>query len=83
MTADHVLYRCDGCGNRTRFDVTARRTTKSFHHYTIAGELTVESVDVLNDETIEVACRWCGHGRAVVAAEDDAPANASPDAADE
>ena len=27
-------YRCDGCGNLTRFDVTISQTTKAFHHYT-------------------------------------------------
>ena len=27
-------YRCDGCGNLTRFDVTVSQKTKAFHHYT-------------------------------------------------
>ena len=59
-------YRCDGCGNLTRFDVTTSQTTKAFHHYTVGGELEVEEVTVLSHHVDEVVCRWCGHGRSVV-----------------
>ena len=33
-----VRYRCVACGNLTRFDVVANRRTRSFHHYSLAGE---------------------------------------------
>lgn len=59
-------YRCDGCGNVTRFDVTISRQTKAFHHYTVGGELEVEEETVLSHHVDEVVCRWCGHGRSVV-----------------
>jgi ribosomal protein S27E len=59
-------YRCDGCGNLTRFDVTTSRTTKAFHHYTVGGELEVEETTVLSHHVDEVVCRWCGHGRSIV-----------------
>jgi hypothetical protein len=59
-------YRCDGCGNVTRFDVTMSQTTKSFHHYTVGGDLMVEEVEVLSRTVDDVVCRWCGHGRSVV-----------------
>ena len=59
-------YRCDGCGNLTRFDVTTSRTTKAFHHYTVGGELEVEETTVLSNHVDEVVCRWCGHGRSIV-----------------
>ena len=59
-------YRCDGCGNLTRFDVTTSRRTKAFHHYTVGGELEVEEETVLSHHVDEVVCRWCGHGRSVV-----------------
>ena len=59
-------YRCDGCGNLTRFDVTTSQTTKAFHHYTVGGELQVEEETVLAHHVDEVVCRWCGHGRSVV-----------------
>ncbi len=59
-------YRCDACGNLTRFDVTISQTTKSFHHYTVGGELMVEEEEIVSRHVDEVVCRWCGHGRSVV-----------------
>jgi hypothetical protein len=53
-------YRCNGCGNLTRFDVIASRRTRAFHHYTIGGELTVEDSEVLAERIEQVVCRWCG-----------------------
>ncbi|MBW3548765.1 MAG: hypothetical protein KY452_11610 [Actinobacteria bacterium] len=58
-------YRCSACGNLTRFDVTLRRRTRAFHHYSLGGELVVEHEDVLAEEVEDVACRWCGTGRGV------------------
>jgi hypothetical protein len=60
-----VRYRCTACGNLTRFDVTADRKTRSFHHYSVGGELEVEEEVVLHEQIVNVACRWCGHGDAV------------------
>ena len=74
-------YRCAACGNVTRFDVTATRRTRAFHHYTIGGELTVEDVEVLDEEVESVSCRWCGSPEAVealVEGEDPAPAGEAP-----
>ena len=59
-------YRCDSCGNLTRFDVTTSQTTKAFHHYSVGGELEVEEATVLSHHVDEVVCRWCGHGRSIV-----------------
>ena len=67
---DHVSasrYRCDGCGNLTRFDVTISQQTKAFHHYSVGGDLVVEDEEVLARNVDAVVCRWCGHGRSVVA----------------
>jgi YD repeat-containing protein len=55
-----VRYRCDGCGNLTRFDVTVVRRTKEFRHFTVGGDLEVESVEVLDEDVQSVSCRWCG-----------------------
>lgn len=52
--------RCTNCGNLTRFDVTTTRRTKEFHHYTLGGELTIESTKVLAEEVESIECRWCG-----------------------
>ncbi len=53
-------YRCTACGNLTRFDVLAVRRTRAFHHYSVAGDLTVEDEVVLDEQIAEVVCRWCG-----------------------
>lgn len=66
-------YRCAACGNVTRFDVTTTRTTRAFHHFTVGGALTLEEEEVLEESVDEVACRWCGHGRAVEVVAGDAP----------
>jgi hypothetical protein len=55
-----VRYRCNACGNLTRFDVVATRRTSAFHHFSVAGELTVEAEQVLDERVEQVACRWCG-----------------------
>ena len=59
-------YRCDSCGNLTRFDVTVTQTTKSFHHFTVGGELVIEDEEVRSRHVDEVVCRWCGHGHNIV-----------------
>ncbi len=52
-------YRCTACGNLTRFDVTVTRRVKEFRHFSVGGDLTLESVDVLDEEVDRVECRWC------------------------
>ena len=78
-------YRCTACGNLTRFDVTATRTTRAFHHYSVGGELQVEEELVLSESVDEISCRWCGNGRSVEEIRSDAAADAEgavTDAAD-
>lgn len=53
-------FRCASCGNLTRFDVTATRRTRSFHHYTVGGDLSVERSEVLAETVESVECTWCG-----------------------
>jgi hypothetical protein len=57
---DAARYRCTSCGNLTRFDVTTTRRTRSYHHYTVGGELSIEDEQVLAEELESVECRWCG-----------------------
>jgi hypothetical protein len=40
--------------------VTVRRRTKEFCHFTIGGEMSVDDVEVQEEEVEQVACRWCG-----------------------
>lgn len=70
-------YRCTACGNLTRFDITATRRTRAYHHYTVGGDLEVESTDVLSETIESVCCRWCGTDASVVRV-DDAVAAESP-----
>jgi hypothetical protein len=61
----HQRWRCGGCGNLTRFDVARSRRTTEFWHFDLAGDHSVEDVDV-HDELIEsVTCRWCGRADAI------------------
>ena len=58
-------YRCNACGNLTRFDVVETTSVRAFHHYTVGGDLSVEEPEVIARSVESVTCRWCGHGRAV------------------
>ena len=53
-------YRCGGCGNLTRFDVTVTRRIKEFRHFSVGGDLEIESADILEEQIERVECRWCG-----------------------
>ena len=64
-----MAYRCDACGNKTRFDILETKRVRSFHHFTLGGDLTVEEEDVLEREVESVVCRWCGTSDRVVEAE--------------
>jgi hypothetical protein len=58
-------YRCDGCGNVTRFDVVATARTRTYHHFDLGGERRIEEEEVLEREVASVSCRWCGRDDAV------------------
>ncbi|MDH3499977.1 MAG: hypothetical protein OEM97_07635 [Acidimicrobiia bacterium] len=54
------VFRCGGCGNRTRFDVYESVRRRRYHHYTLAGEVSIEEEETLEREVERVVCRWCG-----------------------
>lgn len=58
-------WRCSGCGNLTRFDVTRTRRTTEFWHVDLAGHPAVEATDVLDEAVESVRCRWCGRDDAI------------------
>jgi hypothetical protein len=66
-----VSYRCDACGNKTRFDVFETKRVRAFHHFTLGGEDTIEEEEVLAREIERVTCRWCGSSDAIVTDSDD------------
>lgn len=57
---DSDRYRCNACGNLTRFDVVSRRRTRAFYHYSLGGDLNIEEEEPLEVEIERVTCRWCG-----------------------
>ncbi len=60
LVDDQTRYRCGACGNLTRFDVLATRRTKTFIHFTLGGEPTIEEEEVLSEDVERISCRWCG-----------------------
>jgi hypothetical protein len=55
-----MMYRCTACGNKTRFDVFERKRVRTFQHFTLGGDVSVEEEEVLENEVERVVCRWCG-----------------------
>lgn len=68
-----MSYRCDACGNKTRFDVYETKKVRAFHHFTLAGEVTVEEEEVLEHDVERVVCRWCGSADQIVEEESATP----------
>ncbi|MGH2698659.1 MAG: hypothetical protein ACRDJL_05585 [Actinomycetota bacterium] len=60
-----MSYRCNACGNKTRFDVFETKRVRAFHHYSLGGRLSVEEEEVLESDVEKVVCRWCGSSDAV------------------
>lgn len=58
-------FRCDGCGNLTRFDLEMAERTRRFWHADPSGEGRVEGEEVLSREVLDAVCHWCGTGEAV------------------
>lgn len=61
----HQRWRCAGCGNLTRFDVTRTRRTAEYWHFDLAGDHEVENTEVLSQTIEQVSCRWCGRDDAI------------------
>jgi hypothetical protein len=59
-------YRCEACGNKTRFDVIESKRVRAFHHFTLGGEVTIESEEILERTVEKIVCRWCGSESDVV-----------------
>lgn len=58
-------WRCGGCGNLTRFDVSRTRRTNEYWHFDLAGEPVVEDTEVVAETVESVSCRWCGRDDAI------------------
>ncbi len=62
---DSTRWRCGGCGNLTRFDVTRSRRTTEFWHFDLAGGHQVEDTAVDSEVVEQVSCRWCGRSDSI------------------
>jgi hypothetical protein len=60
-----MAYRCGACGNKTRFDVYETKRVRAFHHFTLAGVLSVDEEEILQRTIEKIVCRWCGSSDAV------------------
>ncbi|WP_341251359.1 hypothetical protein [Euzebya pacifica] len=59
-------YKCEGCGNLTRFDVTVTEHATRFWHAELSGEGRIESADDARINIESVSCRWCGSADRIV-----------------
>jgi ABC-type cobalamin/Fe3+-siderophores transport system ATPase subunit len=66
-----TLYRCDRCGNKTRFDVYDVVHRRRFEHADLGGEVTVEEEDIVDRVVERVVCRWCDSPDEVVEVQSD------------
>lgn len=66
-----TLYRCDGCGNKTRFDVYDTVERRRFEHAGLGGAITVEEEEILDRTVDRVVCRWCDRPDSVVEVQPD------------
>jgi hypothetical protein len=65
VPADGEGWRCAGCGNLTRFDVTRTRRTTEYWHFDLAGDHQVEEETVRSEAVEAVSCLWCGRADAI------------------
>lgn len=61
-----MTFRCDACGNKTRFDVFESKRVRQFQHFTLAGDVTIEEEEVIERTVERVVCRWCGSADQIV-----------------
>ena len=81
LPGPHQRWRCGGCGNLTRFNVTRTRRTTEFWHFDLTGDHQVEETELRDEVVASVTCRWCGRDDAIeVVARNDAEVADSPGA---
>ncbi len=58
-------YRCDACGNVTRFDVVETARTRRYVHFDLGGSASVDEEEILTATVESVTCHWCSREDAV------------------
>ena len=54
-----TIYRCEQCGNRTRFDVYDTVSRRRFEHADLGGDVVIEDEVIVERTVTKVVCRWC------------------------
>jgi hypothetical protein len=65
MPDETSRWRCGGCGNLTRFDVTRSTRSTEYWHFDLAGGHQVEDSTTERETVESVTCRWCGRSDAI------------------
>jgi hypothetical protein len=58
-------FRCNACGNLTRFDVETVERVRRFWHAELSGAAHAEEEEVVERDVVAVTCRWCGSADAI------------------
>lgn len=58
-------WRCDACGNLTRFDVETTERVRRFWHLELGGTGAAETEEFLDVQVHGITCRWCGSRDAI------------------
>jgi hypothetical protein len=66
LPGPQTRWRCNVCGNLTRFDVVRTVRSRDYVHVDLAGDDRIEDRAVLSEVVEHVTCRWCGALDAVV-----------------
>lgn len=66
-----TTYRCDGCGNKTRFDVYETVRRRRFEHSDLGGGTVIDEEEILERTVDRVECRWCDRSDSVVEVQPD------------
>ncbi len=61
-----TMYRCEACGNKTRFDVYDTVERRRFEHADLGGDVIVEDEDIVARTVDKVVCRWCDRSDSVI-----------------
>lgn len=59
LPSPSTRWRCQACGNLTRFTVVRSERAREFWHVDLAGEAKVEESEVDTSRIESVTCRWC------------------------
>ena len=65
LPGDGERWRCSGCGNLTRFDVSRARRTTEYWHFDLGGDHRIEEETLRAEDVESVSCRWCGRSDAI------------------